>query len=495
MSIERTQFDREFQLNWSLEPEVLFDIFPEICFEDLLSNAYRSNGTTYLNVTRFNECSQSHITTLETGYTIAFIALPDELENYSWFFIDKRPDFLLGRIDSFNGIEIKLWEYPARFGGLNRTIYFDITSITRQDYTSSLLTEIVLDHIHASLSDMFPSLLGAEVSDYMEADTQRYESYNIDILVLSEDCATLGFDKIETSFEDLMPWTTWTVDVKSEYMEAQLQEIISNKTVSLTDPLAYWWQSPDGSVGNSTCNFDVQWTWTKNDPLNSFLIDRLQDYFGIANLDDKSKIPVVLLVMPEDVAFAGTAGIGAGVCLFSSGIVVMGVHRSLVDTMGVCGQLFAENLLRHEIGHWLSISHHSSGLHEYPKMLCSMRALCSKFCDFCRDARFRMSYMSYLNYTMSILAESQTSQDILDDIEESKSCFYLWEYKTAITILLDVLNRIEVQALQTQTLMIQIGVIVTGVTVVVAVSYLERTKRVRKTSNTSNQQPLDFSHI
>lgn len=70
-------------------------------------------------------------------------------------------------------------------------------------------------------------------------------------------------------------------------------------------------------------------------------------------------------------------------------------QECFVTTEKETGAIFLTHLLRHELGPWASLSHHSSKIDNMPKIICSMRSITNKFCVFCMDAKSRMSFISY----------------------------------------------------------------------------------------------------
>ncbi|NHJ12981.1 MAG: hypothetical protein EAX95_04855 [Candidatus Thorarchaeota archaeon] len=442
-----SQFHSESSINWSLDYSLSFMNFPSEIAHDLSSNSYEIDGMLYLNSTLLDEHMSSLSEIPAGGYLLSFMCLPSFLNNHSWFYVDQKPDSLLGRIDFFGNTITKIWECTSKFGGLSRAVFFDISSIVYGGITKSALTSTVIDSLKASIPGMFPDLLGAEESEMIEADRQMYENYFIDALILAESDCSLRFEGLTQSFVRLMPWTTWNLSIRYQDVDAQLSNLISSRTLSPYGPLNYTWRFPNGTHESIICDSNVVWDWTENDPINEYLFGKLEDYFPGANLDDMSKIQVAMLILPENTSFGGTPGIGAGVCWFSHGIVIMGVHRSVVYNMDEVGPIYLTNLLRHEIGHWLSLSHHATAGSTFPKTLCSMSAVCSDFCSYCRDARARMSYLSYFNFTRLLLMRSESVSDsILVDFAQSIESFYNWNYTVAIQSLVDIRHQIEQNA-------------------------------------------------
>ncbi|NHI82701.1 MAG: hypothetical protein EAX81_00165 [Candidatus Thorarchaeota archaeon] len=439
-----TQFCSESSINWSLDYSFSFTDFPDEVALELSSNSHEIDGLLYLNSTLLDERMNDLSVIPARGYLLSFICLPSFLNNHSWFYVDQEPELLLGRIDFFDDSVTKVWECTSKFGGLSRAIFFDISSIVYNGITKSALTATAIDLLKSSIPEMFRDLLGAEESEMIEADRQMYENYNIDVLVLTESECSPCFEGLTQSFLSLMPWTTWDLSIRYHELDAEVRSLLSSRTLSPYGPLNYTWQCPNGTKESILSDSNVVWDWRETDPINEYLSGKLQDYFPGTNLGDKSKIHVAMLIMPENTTFAGVAGMGAGLCLFSHGIVIMGVHRSVVNEMGEVGSIYLTNLLRHEIGHWLSLSHHASLGTIFAKTLCSMSALCSDFCSYCRDARARMSYLSYFNLTRSLLMESESVSDsLLADFIQSTESFYNWDYTVAIQSLMNIHNQIE----------------------------------------------------
>jgi hypothetical protein len=115
-------------------------------------------------------------------------------------------------------------------------------------------------------------------------------------------------------------------------------------------------------------------------------------------------------------------------------VIIVAFQGSALTGLGESGPILLVHLLRHEIGHWVSLIHHSSALtSDYPKIICSMRSMTNEFCSFCKDARARISFISYYNSTIELLTKNQTKAALLkDQINNTLQLFYDWNYIEAL---------------------------------------------------------------
>lgn len=115
-------------------------------------------------------------------------------------------------------------------------------------------------------------------------------------------------------------------------------------------------------------------------------------------------------------------------------MIIVAFQGSALTDLGESGPILLVHLLRHEIGHWVSLIHHSSTFDsDYPKIICSMRSMTTEFCAFCKDARARISFISYYNSTIELLTKNQTKAAILkDQLNNTLQLFYHWNYTEAL---------------------------------------------------------------
>ncbi len=439
------QFAHPNAMTWNLNISVLFREFAESMVDLLRNDAYRSKGVDYYNISLFDTIISQFedLAVPKHGYLIMFLWVPCNTSHYSWFHVQERPDLFLGRTDYLTGVPINYWAFPPSFGGIRRALYFDVSEIMEKTPTKEMLTDTSISFFSRSLSDIFPNLLGAEDSRMIEADTQTCKDYHVRILWLNGTGEHLAFNELEDSFEELMPWTDWTITMESKPMDSALNNLIEDLTEELTDPLNYSFVLPNGThivmeaSRNLRCDFYAD--SGEHDPLICYFFDHVDDYFDLTDPADKSFIPVVFLQLRNDTAFGHAPQ--AGVSWFLNNIIIVGFQGSLCTNTGESGNMFLLQILRHEIGHWLSLSHHSSNLElGFPKIICSMRSITNRFCAFCKEARARMSFMSFYNKAARVLAEDETRAEASkDDLEKAPDLFYNWRYTEAIETVFFVL--------------------------------------------------------
>jgi hypothetical protein len=268
------------------------------------------------------------------------------------------------------------------------------------------------------------------------ADIQKYQNYTVKILWLNGTGEQLPLEQIQRSFEDLMPWTNWTVTIERKPADNALNDFIESRTTQLATPLSYSAVLSNGSSFTIEAERNVEWNpyenSGENDPLNQYFFNRVRDYFGLTDLDDQSIIPVVLLQLGNDTAFGG--GYQGGVSWFPHDVIIVAFQGSALTGLGESGPILLVHLLRHEIGHWVSLIHHSTAFDlGYPKIICSMRSMTNEFCAFCKDARARMSFISYYNATIELLSKNQTKAMILkNELNNALQSFYNWNYAEAL---------------------------------------------------------------
>ncbi len=445
-----SQFAYPNTMKWNLNISTLFHEFPENVLESLRQNAFHSEGVSYYNITLLDILlSQFESLAIPTrGYLTVFMWIPNNETNYSWFHVQERPDLFLGRIDYFNGVPFKYWAFPQGFGGMRRVLYFDMSDVMEETPIKSVVTNTVVDLFNKGLEDVFVDLLGAEDSRMMSADIQRYKNYNVRILWLNgteNTCKQLHSEQIKESFENLMPWTNWMTKIEIKAIDTPLNNLIENRTEELTEPSTYSFLLSNGTTIGIEARRNVKCDFLTNsgehDPLIRFFFDHVEDYFGLTDLEDKSVIPVVFLQLRNDTTFGGA--IQASVSWFVQNVIVVGFQGNIMTDIGESGPEFLTHLLRHEIGHWLSLSHHSSHYaSRYPKTVCSMSSLTKEFCAFCKDARARMTFMSYYNATADLLSDDQEKIEVLrSELENALELFYDWEYINAVNSIISVYDQ------------------------------------------------------
>jgi len=443
-SLNVSQFAYPSNMTWKLNVSVHFEEFPDDLMNSLSSNCFRDQGISYYNATLLDVWLSHHenLTVPNHGYLFVFMWVPDDQTVHSWFFVEERPDLFLGRVDYFDGAPFRYWEFPRNFGGRRRAVYFDVSDMMEWTPIQAIVTDMASSLFKKATADTFINLLGTTDSRMISADNQKYENYKVRILWLNGTGVEFDTNCIEESFEDMIPWTNWTATVEVRTMDKALNSLIAGQTEELSKPLTYSFLLSNGSrfileaSRNVKCDFYAD--SGGHDPLISYFFEHVADYFNLTDLEDRSVIPVVFLQFANDTAFGRAPQ--AGVSWFLHNIVIVGFQGSLMTKLGENGQLHLMQTLRHEIGHWLSLSHHSFDFASgYPKIICSMRSMTSRFCAFCKDARARMSFIAYYNATTGLLSQTGANSDALqEDLERALQLFYDWKYAEAISAILSV---------------------------------------------------------
>lgn len=451
-----SQFAHPGNMTWNLNVSIVSHEFPVDVMSSLINNAYHFKGTTHYNISLLDELlSQFECLAVPTqGYLIIFMWIPDGGVNHSWFYIQERPDLFLGRTDLFDGKPSKYWAFPPYFGGMRRALYFDLSDVIEK----TTVTDTAIRLFNNALSDVFVNLLGVTDSRMIAADMQRYENYEVKILWLNGTGDQLHLERIEKAFEDLMPWTNWTINVETRPMDDGLNGIIENRTARLSKPLDYSFSLANGSRFSIEANRNVVWEVWKDsgeyDPISQYLFEYVKDYFNLTDLEDKSIIPVTFLQLRNDTAIGGVAGIGPGVSWFPYNVIIMGYQGGTVTAMRESGPILLTHQLRHEIGHWVSLSHHSARFElGYPKVICSMRAITNKFCAFCKDARARISFISSYQAITELFSNSndllnrygnqESLNSIISKLNNSLQLFYDWDYVESVRTVIQVYRQLE----------------------------------------------------
>lgn len=236
-----SQFAYPNTIKWSLNVSIFIHEFPESVLDSLSHNAFHSEGTVYYNITLLDLLlgEFDDLTIPKHGYLMVFMWIPENAVNHLWFHVQERPDLFLGRIDYFNGVPFKHWASPPNFGGISGALYFDMSEVMEKASTKQSVTNTVIDLFNNGLVDMFPSLLGAEDSRMIVADMQRYENYKVEVLWLNGTGEQFYSEQIKESFENLMPWTNWTITIETRVMDAALNYLIESRTEELSEPLTY----------------------------------------------------------------------------------------------------------------------------------------------------------------------------------------------------------------------------------------------------------------
>lgn len=432
-----TQFAYPNTMTWTLNVSFVFYPFPKNVSDSLQNSAFYSTGSAYFNITLLDTLLSQFqdLAIPKCGYLLTFMWIPNAT-NHSWFYVQERLDLFLNRTDYFNDTPFKYWVFPSNFGGSRRALYFDISEVMEWAPSESLVTSTAFKLINNSLGDIFTNLLGVTDSRMIAADTQKYQNYKVKILWLNGTGQQLPLEPIREGFEDLMPWTSWSVTTETRPADNTLNGLIASRTVQLSTPLNYTLLLSDGTSFTIEAQRNVNWNpfenSGENDPINRYFFNHVGYYFNLADLEDKSTIPVVLLQLDNDTAFGGF--IQAGVSWFPHNVVIIGFQGSVITSLGESGPLGLMHLLRHEVGHWVSLSHHSSSYgSDYPKIICSMRSITNQFCAFCKDARARISFISYYNATTRLLSKNQTKAAILEnELNDALQLFYNWNYPEAV---------------------------------------------------------------
>jgi len=453
-----SQFASPNNITWNVNLTASFYEFPMDVMNSLIDNAYHNEGTTYYNITLLDNLlsQQDNLRVPERGYLLVFMMVPDGGLNHSWFYVQERPDLFLGRTDFFDGNPSEYWAFPPYFGGVRRVLYFDLSDVIAENPMKTAVTNDAIRLFNNSLADVFVDLLGASDSRMIAADMQRYEKYEVKILWLNATGNEVDLERIEKAFEDLMPWTNWTVTLQSRSMDKELSRLIENRTVELSTTLSYSFTLANGSRFAIQADRNVIWdVWKESgehDPISQYLFEHVKDYFNLTDLEDRSIIPVVFLQLRNDTAIAGAAGIGPGISWFPYNVVIMGYQGGTAEAMGESGPILLTHQLRHEIGHWVSLSHHSARFElGYPKVVCSMRAITNKFCAFCKDARARMSFVSYYKATTELLSNSidtlnrfgnqESLNSVKNNLSSSLQLFYDWDYVESVESVKEVYSQ------------------------------------------------------
>jgi hypothetical protein len=432
-----SQFAPPNTMTWTLNHSLHFADLPPNVQDTLIDDAFQWNEINYYNVTLLDALLLhfDELAAPERGYRVVFLWITDGGLAHSWFHIPERPDLFLGRLDLFNGVEQRVWEAPACFGGLGRTLYFDVSALMEATPTTPSVTAAVVELFNEGLTDLFPDFLGSTDSRMGEADTQMYENYKVKVLWFNGAGRHLLPEQIIEAYQNLMPWTTWEVTVETALMDAALINLLGNATLDLPQPLNYTFVLPNGTRGSVMAQRNVQVDLYGDsgefDPVVRFFFDNVEDYFALTDSDDKSTIPVIFLQLDDDTVFAGSPQ--AGVSWFPYNVIVVGFQGSWVTQTGESGPRFLTHLLKHEIGHWLSLAHHSPDYGDVPaKIVCQMSCFTPRCCAFCRDARARLSFMAYYDVVLGALASNQVANTTLEELNYALQLFADWQYVTAV---------------------------------------------------------------
>ena len=506
-----SQFAHPNNMTWNLNGSIAFYEFPMEVMNSLINNAYQSGGISYYNITLL-DASLSQLEYLaipKRGYLVVFMLIPDNGVRHSWFYVHERPDLFLGRTDFFDGEPSKYWEFPPYFGGLRRALYFDLSDVIERTPIKNVVTDTAIKLFNNGLVDVFADLLGATDSRMIAADMQRYENYEVRILWLNGTDNQVNLERIEKAFEDLMPWTNWTITVQTKPMDDGLNGLIANRTVKLSKPLSYSFSLANGSRFFIQGNRNVVWEVFKDsgefDPISQYMFGHVEEHFNLTDTGDKSIIPVVYLQLRNDTAIGEAPGLGLGTSWFPYNVVIMGCQGGTVATIGESGPILLTHLLRHEIGHWVSLSHHSARFDlGYPKVICSMRSITNRFCAFCKDARARMSYMSYYEAITELFSNStdllnrygnqESLNSVRSKLSSSVQLFYDWDYVESVQTLKQAYHQTEdfIKEAQNQvflyTRVVPIALTLVATAVVLAITFIKL--RVRRNMEQVKKSPF-----
>jgi hypothetical protein len=431
------------RIQWSLNVTQIFLTMPADLVAILEADTFLQEEDTYYNVTILDEYI-SNSATLDippAGILLVFMRFPEAVPEHSWFYVDVDPDLVLGRTDSVQGEEYRLWEVPLSFGGTHRVVYFDLSSFFRSGPSPEETSAEVISAIEACYVDLFPDLLGSQLDYMKEADMQTYEDYRIRILSLNGSASFIDSESLECSFEKLMPWTEWTVSIQEDDMNAELKELIDSRTIVYDEPLEYAWTYENGTKGSIVCYRSLYWSWHEYDALNSYFFDRVVELFSLQSAEDRSIIPVVFIHLDNDTALSGYAGVAGGACYFHRNVVIMIIPAHFPQNAGQVGRIWITDHLRHEIGHWLSLQHHSSQVPPQQRIICDMQTYSSGFCCFCKDARARMSFISYYQRAC-LLLENRTGEagEYVDAMRAVVEDFRTWDYARGVSTLIRLIS-------------------------------------------------------
>jgi len=492
------QFAQPNNMTWNLNVSVVFYEFPAEVATSLIDNAYNLEGKSYYNITLLDNllAQMEDLAVPERGYLFVFMRVPDGGVNHSWFYIQERPDLFLGRTDLFDSKPFDYWAFPPNFGGMRRALYFDISDVIEKNPTKTIVTNTLIKLFNNALSDVFVNLLGATDSRMTAADMQRYKNYEVKILWLNGTDGQLYPERIKSAFEDLMPWTNWTLTQQTRPMEPELSNLIESRTEQLSKPLNYAYTLANGSKFSIQASRNVKWEVWKDsgeyDPLSQYLFDQVNDYFSLTDVGNKSIIPVVFLQLRNDTAISGVAGIGPGISWFTYGIIIMSYQDGVATALGESSPILFTHQLGHEIGHWVSLSEHSSRFElGYPKVICSMRSLTNQFCAFCKDARARMSFISYYKAVSDMISENQAKAELLrNELEAALQAFNNWEYIQAVEDIISVYDNVQAQVPTTLDF-VWIRLAIVGVAaIIVAVLIFRKTKHSSQTNKPTSPYVL-----
>jgi hypothetical protein len=430
-----SQFAYPNTMTWSFNYSFAFYPFSQDVSDSLRDNAFYSQGIAYFNATLL-DALLSQIQDLaipEHGYLLAFMWIPNATD-HSWFYVPERPDLLLNTTDITPSGNYTGSSLPSNFGGIRRALYFDLSAIMEDAPTQSLVTGTIARFVSKNLGSMFPNLLGALDPAFAAADAQTYRNYEVKILWLNGTGDQLSLERIREEFEDFMPWTSWSVTVQTGPAENALNDLVENLTSELPTPARYSFILSNGSSFSFEARRNLAWQPVgERDPLNLYVYAHVKDYFGLTDLEDKSVIPILLLQLDNDTKLA-IDGLGGGVCQFPHNVIIVCFDGSLETATGEIGPLLLKDVLIHEIGHWLSLTHQYQSDPQDPLgIICPMGIDEGDFCAFCRDARARMSFISYYNQSIELLSRNETKAAILaGELNDSLQLFYNWEYSAAV---------------------------------------------------------------
>lgn len=438
------QFSDPNATSWTLNYSLVFCPFYANVSDLLSNNAFYSQGSSFFNITLLDILMSQFpdLAIPERGYLLVFMWVPNAA-GHSWFYVRDRPDLFLNRTDYFNGLPSQYWIFPPDFGGLRRALYFDISDTMETSPSDLLVTSTVAKLTNNCLGDIFHNLGGSLDLRMSAADTQRFQNYTVRVIWINGTGEQPPFEQMQGSFEDLMPWTTWTITIETRPADSALNAFVASRTTELSIPLNYSAVLSNGSSFTIEAKRNVEWNpyenSGENDPLNQYFFNHVKDYFSLTSFDDKSVIPIVLLQLDNGTFFGG--GYQGGVSWFPYDVIIIAYQGCALTALGESGPLLLTDLVRHEIGHWVSLTHYpTDNTSDYPKIICPMSfMLTDKFSTFSKDARARMSFVSFYNATLELLAKNQTQATTLEDeLNSSLQSFYDWNYPEALKTITSV---------------------------------------------------------
>jgi hypothetical protein len=421
-----------YMITWKLTFSFVFYPFPQNVSSSLFVHALYSADSAFFNTTLLdNLLSQSQELAIPNcGCLLVFMWIPNAT-GHQWFYAPEcNQDFLLNVTEYDNGIP-QTGPSFQNFGGLRRAVYFDISQMMEQLPTESLVTTTLMSLIGNSMRDIFPDMLGSSNPLWVSADVQTYRNYTVSMIRINGTGEQLPKEIVQQQLEDLMPWTNWTITEQTKPADATLDSLVEGRTTELSTPVNITIVLSNGTRFVLEWNRSLNWSPYRSDPLNSYFIDNLHNYFNLTDLDDKSVIPVILLQLDDKTASLSVEGL----TMFPD-LILIALQGSILTGLDGYGSFICMTTVKHEVGHWVGLPHHQDLA---ARMICPMHGRGSEaegeaaFCAFCKDAIARMSFMRYYNKTTSLLMNNHAETPALaNELNDSLMLFYHWDYTEAI---------------------------------------------------------------